>query len=87
MLGLRYQLSRLKPRHRGLGLTTLGFLVGCLGASMLVAFDLLFEWLGYEVTWIRSTALILGWSVLIAGTLATVVGIVMHWFLMWRRDE
>ena len=87
MFNLRYEIARLKPRHRGLGIMTIGFLVACLGVGIAIGFDFLFEQSGHGLARIRSTTILAGWVVIFLGTLVMAVGIVMHWVLMAKRGE
>lgn len=87
MLNLRYEIARLNPRHRGLGIMTIGFLVACLGAGIAFGIDALFGQAAPGLAWLRATTLLVSWFVMIFGTLVMAAGIVMHWVRMWKQGE
>lgn len=77
------QIKRLHPKRRGLGLMTLGFLCGLVGALFAYASAYMFQASGLAESFTKQVLVGFGWLVMLLGTAAMVIGIIWHWLVMW----
>ena len=82
-----YELKRLSPKWRGLGLMTVGFLSAVAGALLAVVSAYLFSALDNSESLTRHLVVGLGWVVMLAGAVVMAAGIIWHWFSMFSVDK